>query len=247
MPQTPRIIVVTSQKGGVAKTTTAVTLAAGLAVGFSTLLADLDPQGHASIAVGLDPAPGVFRFFVSGDDHVLRTTDKGMTLLPGNSRTRTAESVLRAEQTVDQMIERFRRLLPAFDFIVIDTPASGLFQEVAVRMADDLVIPVRCEALGLDGVAATLQLSQRIGNPGQTIILPTMFDKRLNEHRINLDQLRQAYGEMVADPVPARVAVAEATACGRTVWEPGGGALEEVQAAYAGLLDRIHGIRGVAL
>lgn len=236
----PTIIAVTSQKGGVAKTTSSISIATGLGVGFRVLLADFDPQGHASIAVGLDPSPGVFSFFVTGDDQVLQRTDKGVSLLPGNSRTRTAETVLRAEQSLEQIMDRFRWLISDFDFVVIDTPASGLLQEVAIRLADDLVIPVRCEALGLDGVAATVQMVERIGNPVRTIILPTMFDRRLNEHRLNLDQLRLAYGDRVSLPVPARVAVAEATACGRTVWESHGDSMADVQAAYVGVLDRIH-------
>lgn len=237
------IVTVTSQKGGVAKTTTAVSMAAGLGRNYRVLLVDFDPQGHASIAVGIDPAPGIFRFFVNEEDGVCRATDKNLMLLPGNSRTRTAESVLRAESTPAAIIQRFDLLRQGFDYIVIDTPPGGLLQEVAIRMADDLIIPVRCEVLGLDGVAATLQMAEQIGNPAQVLILPTMFDLRLTEHNLNFELLRRNYPSKVCDPVPARVAVAEAVAMGKTVWEHGNGAMMGVRNAYEAVLARIAEVR----
>lgn len=235
-----QVIAVTSQKGGVTKTTTAVSIATGFGSGFATLLVDFDPQGHAAIAVGLDPAPGIYSAFIDQSDDAIMETSKPIYLLPGNSRTRTAETMFRTEWTLDQIMQRFSVLTQPFDFVVIDTPPGGLFQELAVRLADVLVIPARCETLGLDGLAATLEVAKRIGKPDRRYyILPTMFDKRLNEHRYNLELLKRNYPAQVVEPIPNRVAVAEASACGRTVWECNG-ATEDVQAAYASLLDRIH-------
>lgn len=237
-----QVITVTSQKGGVAKTTTAVSIATGLGIGFPTLLADFDPQGHASIALGIDPAPGIHNAFIDQADDAICETDKHVRLLPGNSRTRTTETIFRSEWMLDQIVQRFNALANGFDFVVIDTPPGGLLQELAIRLADILIIPARCEQLGLDGLAATLEVAKRIGKPDRRYyILPTMFDKRLNEHRYNLGLLKRNYPAHMADPVPARVAVAEASACGRTIWECNG-AMEDVQAAYTGLLDRIHGL-----
>jgi chromosome partitioning protein len=234
------IIAVTSNKGGVAKTTSAVSIATGLSVGFTTLLADFDPQGHASIALGVDPAPGVYRFFVDEDNGPgAFQPARSLALMPGNSMTRRAETVLRMEKTVDQITDRFRPLTQAYPFIVIDTPPGGLLQEVAIRLADVLVIPVRCETLGLDGVVSTVLMAEKIGQARRIIILPTIYDKRLKEHLYNLDILQQKYGDRVAPPVPARVAVAEAQAEGRTVWD-GNGGLTEVQQAYVNVLELIH-------
>ena len=169
------VICVTSQKGGVAKTTTAVTVAVGLArAGHAVLLADFDPQGHASIAMGLDPAPGVFNYLVNGAHEVTANTEHNVSLLPGNSRTRSAETLLRAESTTTEIAERLDQLFGMFDYVVIDTPASGLLQEVAIRMAKVLVVPVRCEMLGLDGVAATMQMATAIAPSARVLILPTM-------------------------------------------------------------------------
>jgi cellulose biosynthesis protein BcsQ len=151
-------------------------------------------------------------------------------------------------------------LVVGYDYVVIDTPPSGLLQELAIRVANALIIPVRLEALGMDGVASTLQMAKQLGQGTggilrsaqgqagqggsfvadvpypQIVILPTMFDRRLKEHEYNDRQLREAYGDRVAQPVPARVAVAEAHALGRTVWEHDNPGLADVRAAYEQLL-----------
>lgn len=238
------IVTVTSQKGGVAKTTTATSLAHALArQGKAVLLADFDPQGHVSISLGMDPAPGIFDFFVREMNLAFTTTRlTGLALLPGNSRTRTAESVLRAESSREAAAARFRTL-DAFDWIVIDTPPSGFFQELAVSLADVLVIPVRCEVLGLDGVAGTLQVAKQIGHAERVVILPTVFDCRLREHGINLDLLKRNYPSCMADPVPARVGVAEASALGQTVWEyeDSRRGLADVRRAYSAAIAMVMG------
>lgn len=244
---TTTVICVTSQKGGVAKTTTATTIAHALArQSKRTLLVDFDPQGQAAISLGLDPAPGIYRFFVDEADSVFAQPNPstgsgqgadGLVLLPGNSRTRTAEAVLRSESSVDQIMQRFGYLRSGFDFIVIDTPSGGLLQEVAIRLADVLVVPVQCEVLGLDGVAATLQIAKMTGCKARIIILPTMFDGRLKEHKLNLDLLTRNYPSFMAEPVPARAAVKEAVANGRTIWQWDGGGMAEVREAYGVVVE----------
>lgn len=244
-----KIITVTSQKGGVAKTTTAVAIAHGLArrwLSHETLLIDFDPQGHASIALGRDPEPGVFDLLVTDQPiaNVLRHVgNRNMQILPSNSRTRTAENVLRTESDAKRTALLMANFLDAHgcDYAVIDTPPGGLFQEIAARIAAVIVIPVRCEALGLDGVAATLQMIDQLQLEPQVIVLPTMFDARLTEHNLNLATLREAYGALVAEPVPARVAVAEAAANGCTVWEYGNGNMAGVRAAYEAVIERVGG------
>lgn len=241
---TTTIVTVTSQKGGVAKTTSAVAIAHGLAMrsAADVLLIDFDPQGQAAISLGHDPEPGLFNWLINDQhfDNVTRlTTRAGLTLLPGNGHTKRAELWLRNESTLDQLIRRVYAIAGDFDCVVIDTPANGYLQELAMRLADVLVIPVRCEMLGMDGVGATMATTRAIGNAQRTIILPTMFDRRLREHAYNLDLLHRNYPDRVADPVPARVAVAEAVAMGLTVWEHGNGSMIDVRDAYTALIGRI--------
>lgn len=236
-----RIIAVVSDKGGVGKTTGATSVAHGLARRDArVLLVDFDLLGQDAIVLGLDPAPGVYEYFVRGAaaEQVVRETGRpGLHLLPGNSWTRRADDELRG-RPLGEAVASLRLLTQGYDYTVIDTHPSGYLQELAIRVADVVIAPVRCEALAMDGVAATLHLVRAIGKPQQVIILPTMYDERLNAHRYNHGLLQAAYAGMVALPAPARVAVAEAHAEGLTVWEYARrNGLATVQAAYEQLLD----------
>lgn len=232
-----RIITVTSQKGGVGKTTTATTIAHGLARrDANVLLIDFDPQGHSAIALGLDPEPGVFDWLV-GQRNPLQcvwdTGRHGLKLLPSNSRTRTVQTVLHAEMRgLSEVTGAIKTLAQRYDFVVIDTPPSGILQEAAIACADAVLIPVHCEALALDGVAATMNVIKQIGNPDQIAIIPTSYDTRLNEHGYNLGLLRKTYSGMVVRPVLQRVAVAQCHAEGKTVYECDSVGARDVAMAY---------------
>jgi cellulose biosynthesis protein BcsQ len=138
-----------------------------------------------------------------------------------------------------ETLDCLQALAAKYDYAVIDTHPSGYLQELAMRVADVVVSPVRPEALALDGVAATLAAVRELGQPVQIILLPTMYDERLTAHRYHYSLLQTSYGGLVAQPVPNRVAVAEAHLAGQTVWEYGDhrGELGKVRAAYAALLD----------
>jgi cellulose biosynthesis protein BcsQ len=143
---------------------------------------------------------------------------------------------------MEPLAEQLEALAEGFDYLVIDTHPSGYLQELALRVAEVVIAPVRCEALAMDGVAATLQMASEIGRAQQVIIVPTMYDERLNAHRYNHRLLQQAYGAIVAPPVPNRVAVAEAHAEGKTIWEyndrrgPAGSSMAKVRVAFAELV-----------
>lgn len=246
MNTTNPIVTVANQKGGVAKTTTAISIAHGLTrarVGVVTLV-DLDQQGQCSIGLGLSPRSAVFDFLV-GDaalaNCLIDTTRADLDLLPGNARTKHVDFVYRNEiDGFDILADRLRSI--AFrGAVVIDTPTAGLLQEAAIRIADVVVIPARCEALSVDSVHVTLSLAAKLNPEARLIILPTMYDKRLNEHEYNLGLLREMSDVIVATPIPTRVAVLEATARGLTVWEHNDSALQPVRAAYTSLTELIAG------
>lgn len=234
-------ITVTSQKGGVGKTTNSLSIAHGLALlGHEVLLVDLDPQGQDAIGLGMDPEPGIFSHFVAGQpfENVVRVTGRdGLELLPGDSRTKTVTTVIGSEGIDAAPI--LALLGSGYDYVIFDTPASGVLQEAAIKISNILIIPGRLEAFGLDGIAATLAATEKLGQPGQVVIVPTALDKRVKEHEANLAQLKEAYGDMVTAPIPQRIFVAECQALGKTIWEHKSWGCEEIQEAYSTLLERL--------
>lgn len=239
-------IAVASQKGGVWKTTTSVSVAHGLAkAGGSVLLADLDPQGHDAISFGKNPAPGIFNYFVNGDEPKTVITDTGrerLHLLPGNSRTKTAETVLRSESSLPELVSKLDAIVAPYSHAVLDTPANGLLQEMAIAALgpnDVLIIPAQLEALGLDGVAGVMHTVKRLGKPGRIVILPTGYDSRVKEHETNFNTLRNAYPDLVTYPVYRRAAVAEAAAYGRTIWEADQRRAKDVVTVYTVVINLI--------
>lgn len=227
------IITVTNQKGGVGKTTTAVALATAANQPDRYLLADLDPQGHCAIALGLDPAPHLYHTLTRPRPVVLPLDDlPRCALLRGNSYTKR----LTPHFSIDAA--NLRWLADnANRHVVFDTAAQGALQEAAITVADHIVIPTRLDFLAVDGVNATVALIHQL-NPGAPYtILPVHVDRRLREHNIILELLAEHYPPPIIGPrVPARVAVAEAIAAGQTIWDYPSPRLNDVRAAYRRLL-----------
>lgn len=249
------IISICANKGGVAKTTTAVTLAHGLArAGHKTLLIDLDPQGHSAICLGYDPTGGVYRWLT---DTAYAGTLQNCTLLarpglpgggwadlwlmPGDSHTKHVHVYYRGTGGFEGLCSVLAGVTweGDFEYVVCDTSAGGILQEAAIQIAHHVVVPFRPETLGLDGVAATLEVIRQLSDhrpaPGLSF-LPVMFDRRLTEHEYNVGALRDRHGILVMEPVPARVAVAEAVAMGKTTYEMSSAGALDVQAAYERLV-----------
>ena len=226
-----RVLSVANQKGGVGKTTTAINLAAALALGDQrVLLIDLDPQANLTSGVGLKGhrASGgtVYEALASDgtqpDDFILPTRVTGLSLMPADRNLTGAEIDL---VTLDNRESRLRAVVKGlrdrFDFIFIDTPPSlGLLTLNALVAADAVLIPLNCEYFALEGLAdlvATLRRVRAAFNPSLDIagVVLTMHDERTNLGQQVARDIRAFFEDRVYTTViPRNIRLGEAPSHG---------------------------------
>ena len=221
-----RTIAIANQKGGVGKTTTAVTLAHDLTRrGYRVVLVDLDAQGNVASCFGLAPSPGLFRLLLdlATLDDVLVEARPSLWLLAGDASTAKLKTVLAAESYRETILAEALRPLNT-DYVILDTgPSRDLLHDNAHHAADEIIIPVGLDHLALIGVAQeleTLKIVREHGHPVEiTAILPTFWDATTNESATNLRRLVETFGDMVLPAIPRTTRLREAPALGRTLWE----------------------------
>jgi chromosome partitioning protein len=258
-PSFDRALVVTiaNQKGGVGKTTTAVSLAAALAdVGSRVLLVDLDPQGNASSGVGLRVAEGqptIYDVLVSDldlVDAIEPTSVRNLFVVPATIDLAGAEielvSAFSREQKLRRALEGIRT---EFDVVLIDCPPSlGLLTVNALSAADGIIVPIQCEYYALEGLGALQRNAELIKtnlNPGLHVtgFVMTMMDGRTRLSQQVVDEVVSHFGERVfATRIPRSVRLAEAPSFGQpiTVFDPSSRGAQAYRALAHEVLGRLH-------
>jgi chromosome partitioning protein len=227
-----RVLALANQKGGVGKTTSAVNLAAFLAEsGQRTLLIDIDPQGNATSSLGIDKNSvdtSTYDVLIEGrslEETAIEDVRPRLDLLAANGVLAGAEVELvglrRREYRLREALEGSR-----YDVAVIDCPPSlGLLTVNALTAADEVVVPIQCEYLALEGVMQlinTIDLVKRRLNPRLDVlaVVMTMFDARTRlSAQVVQDVQRFFPSRIITTVVPRTVRLAEAPSYGQTIFE----------------------------
>ncbi len=254
-----KVIALTNEKGGVGKTTIALHLAAGLAIrGYRVVIVDSDPQGHATISLGLKKEPGLYDLLVRSSPFkdVLRVPSperyqvpeqppKGqLYAVPSNVETRSIPMQISDAFAVE---DRFRELDGAVDVVVFDTSPTPSLLHGSIYLATDAIIyPTKCEFLSFDGLVESLTHREMIqptrkrwGLENIEImgIVPTMYRSATLVHQENLNKLRARFGKLVWPEIAMRTTWAEASSVGQLVYRfaPDSSAAREAW----GIVDRV--------
>jgi chromosome partitioning protein len=250
-----RIIALCNQKGGVGKTTSTINLSAALAdYGRRVLVVDFDPQGAASVGLGVNPndlEQTVYTLLMNRDvklsDAVRPTAIPGLDLLPANIDLSAAEVQLVGEVARESVLARvLRSAEDDYDVILIDCqPSLGLLTVNALTAADGLVVPIQSEYYALEGLGALRRNTDLIRtqlNPDLRVVgfVMTMLDARTRLSQQVVEEVQAHFGELVCTTrIPRSVRLAEAPSFGQpiTVFDPSSrGAL-----AYRRLADELLG------
>ncbi len=238
-PATLRIITVANQKGGVGKTTTTVNLAAALSMGgLRVLVIDLDPQGNASTALGVEHVenPGIYETLM-GELTMASCVQRvkgfpSLECISSNTSLAQAEIELvpmvaremRLKEAIEELVTERSHRGEALDYIFIDCPPSlGLLTINALTAAQEMLIPIQCEYYALEGLSQLLKTYELVkkrlnANLKLSTFVLTMFDGRTRLANDVADEIRKHYPrELIDIPIPRAVRISEAPGFNQTV------------------------------
>ncbi len=260
-PAATQVVVVANQKGGVGKTTTAVSAAAALAeLGERVLLVDLDPQANATSGVGARVSPDqptVYQALldeVSVGDVVVPSGVANLDLAPASLDLAGAEVELVAAFSREQRLRRaLQPVRCRYDLVLVDCPPSlGLLTVNALSAGDRVLVPIQCEYYALEGIGAlrrNTELVRRNLNPSLEVVgyVLTMLDARTRLSQQVADEVRRHFGDLVFTTlVPRSIRLAEAPGFGQpiTVFDTGSRAALAYRRLARELLDRLGAVPG---
>ena len=244
-----RKISISLSKGGVAKTTTAVNLAYGLAeAGDRVLLIDSDTQGQCSKMLGIEPGPGLAELIageLEAQQAIIEARPGGLWLLRGGqglaaSKRLIAQKEFRSEAVLSEALEPYQGY---FDYVLLDTsPGWDSLTVNVLFYVDEVLCPVSLEALSVDGFLTFLKSIEPIQKHKKVpirYVLPTFQDGRVKKSQELLGQLSEHFAERLCEPIRYSARVSEAPAYGQTIFEYAG--KDRGAEDYAKLVGRVRG------
>lgn len=225
----PRKMAIFNHKGGTGKTTTSVSIAAGLAMrGYKVLLVDTDSQGNVGVSLGVKAEKTLYHTLVMGlrvQDVALKVREN-FDVLPSNETLAAAELYLAGRQNRDRILkDRLAAAMNHYDVVLLDcSPSLSLLNQNALVFADGILVPVACDFLSLVGVRQVIKTVKNVNSllhhPVQIHgVLPTFYDARARICRDAWGTMKEHFGERCFQPIRSTTRIKEAPAQGKTIFE----------------------------